>query len=238
MADFFKQKIRAIVPTVYFCLSYLLFKSCRIQRKGIPLEQYLLENQPVIFSFWHYSLLFIFYNIRSLKSGVMAVTSAMVSSSEDGDYIARLVEKHGFRAIRGSANRHGVKALKKMLTHMRDGDNCALVADGSQGPVFKVQAGVILLASKTGRPILPVVSAASRYINIKSWDRTVVPMPFSQIVMYYGEPFYVPAKLRSDGLEEYRLRLEVQLNDLYLKAWNEFGKECHFDNTEVKEKSV
>jgi len=102
-----------------------------------------------------------------------------------------------------------------------------LVADGSQGPSRKVQSGSILLAAKTGAAIVPVGWAASRYKTFRSWDRTALPMPFAKVVEYYGRPISVPAGLKSDELEKYRLQLQESLDDLYEKSWAEFGRKGH-----------
>jgi hypothetical protein len=101
------------------------------------------------------------------------------------------------------------------------------VADGSQGPPKIVQAGSILLAARTGAPIIPMVFAASRYYTINSWDRTIIPKPFSRIDFYYGKPLFVTANLRPEDLESYRLQLEERLNELYKKAWTRYGKIVH-----------
>ena len=119
--------------------------------------------------------------------------TAMVSASRDGEYLARLAEKFGFATVRGSKNNKSVEGLKAMLRAVRKGSNAAIVADGSQGPPKIVQAGSILLAARTGVPIIPMVYAASSYFTINSWDRTIIPKPFSRIDFYYGEPLFVPA---------------------------------------------
>ncbi len=118
----------------------------------------------------------------------------MVSASRDGEYLARLAEQFGFETVRGSRNKKGVQGLKAMLRAVQNGNSAAIVADGSQGPPKIVQAGAILLAARTGAPIIPMIFAASRYFTINSWDRTIIPKPFSRIDFYYGEPLFVTGK--------------------------------------------
>ncbi len=175
----------------------------------------------IVASFWHYSIIFIFYFVRKYSA------TAMVSSSRDGEYIARLAGELGFNTVRGSKNHKGVEALKGMLRAVRAGDNGAIVADGSQGPARKAQAGALLVAAKTGKPIVPMVWAASSYFTIKSWDKTAIPKPFSRIDLYFGEPMYLPRKVSADELEQYRHLLEKNLNELYSKAWSLYGKTSH-----------
>jgi hypothetical protein len=151
----------------------------------------------------------------------------MVSASKDGEYIAQLARRLGHVPVRGSSNRGGVKALREMIDLLQKGRNSAIVADGSQGPARRLQAGCILMASKSGKPIFPMAWAADRAIVFKSWDRTVVPLPFATIVLHQGEPFYVPPSLSSAQVEAYRLELEQCLNCLYDKAWQEVGRPAH-----------
>jgi hypothetical protein len=72
-----------------------------------------------------------------------------------------------------------------------------------------------------------MVCAASRYFAVKSWDKTIIPKPFSRIDFYYGEPLFVPQKVKPEELEDYRLHLEQRLNELYKKAWGRYGKISH-----------
>jgi lysophospholipid acyltransferase (LPLAT)-like uncharacterized protein len=203
-------------------LMRLWFYSCRVtihnQEHCFHAEE---KDKTGIATFWHYSIIYVLYHMRKYSG------TAMVSASRDGEYIARLAEKFGFDTVRGSRNNKGVEGLKAMLRAIRNGSNGAIVADGSQGPPRIVQAGAILLASRTGAPIIPMVCAASRYFTINSWDRTIIPKPFSSIDYYYGEPLFVPAKLKPEELEGYRLRLEERLNKIYGRAWQKYGKAAH-----------
>ena len=211
-----------VVPVTLALLMRLWFATCRVRVHN--LDNFLdpkKTGKPVIASFWHYSIIYFFYFVRGNR------VTAMVSASRDGEYIARLARQFGYTAARGSRNNKGVEGLKVLFRAIRSGDNCALVADGSQGPPRVAQPGAILLASRSGAPILPMVWSAERYFTIRSWDRTVIPKPFSRIDYFYGEPLFVPADLKSDGIEEYRLLLEQRLNALYAEAWGQYSKDEH-----------
>ncbi len=211
-----------IVPPMIAWLMRLWFSSCRVtlhnQENCFKAEE---KEKNGIASFWHYSIIYTLYHMRKYSA------TAMVSASRDGEYLARLAEKFGFETVRGSRNNKGVEGLKAMLRAVRNGNSAAIVADGSQGPPRIVQPGAILLASRTGVPIIPMIWAASKYFTINSWDRTIIPKPFSRIDFYYGEPLLVPAKLNSEQLEQYRLLLEERLNKLYGKAWGRYKKIVH-----------
>jgi lysophospholipid acyltransferase (LPLAT)-like uncharacterized protein len=213
------------VRLVPFLLAWLLrgwFATCRATEHGRAHRAAAVDSEKgVIAIFWHYSLVYLFYHQKDDSA------AALVSASEDGDYIASLAHHLNFTTIRGSRNRGGMKALKQMMNCLRRGENLAIVADGSQGPPLIVQSGSVLLASKTGSPILPMTWSASRYMTFNSWDRTAVPKPFSTIDVFYGEPLFVPPGLDSDGIEEYRLKLEEEMVRLYRKAWSHQNRDKH-----------
>lgn len=211
-----------VIPFLVYLILRCWFATCRVKIHGEEnLEKVLKMGKPGIASFWHYSLGYVFYNLRKQQATVM------VSASKDGEYIARLAGYFGFQTVRGSKNKRGLLALKEMMKKIKNGSNAGIVADGSQGPPLKLQAGTILLASKCGAPIVPVVWSANRYFAFGSWDRLSLPKPFAEINYYYGEPFMVPERLSQEGIEEYRLQLEAEMNSLYKKAWAVYGKEEH-----------
>lgn len=211
-----------VVPFVFVWLTRIWFATCRIRTHGQEYrDQVNAQGGPVVASFWHYTIFFIFYYMRK-ESGV-----AMVSASKDGEYISRVANKFGFETVRGSRKKGGMQAIKGLIRNMREGRNAAIVADGSQGPARVVQAGSIVLASRTGTPVLPMLWSCSRYKRFGSWDGTVLPYPFSRIDFFYGEPLEIPPKIKAEEVEKYRLILEKRLNDLYVKAWKQQGRTEH-----------
>lgn len=213
----------ALAPLIYKIISRVLFPSCRIEVRGREkIAEFGRTGQPFIAAFWHYG----FFYITALDCTLP--WAGMVSASEDGEYVARILKSLGFETVRGSKNRRGIAALKGLIALVRDqGKNVAIVADGSQGPPLVAQAGAVLLASKTGAPIVPCGWAADRYITFNSWDRTVLPKPFARVLVRMGEPLFVPPDLKSAGIEEYRLRFEKELKANYDEVWGHFGIKEH-----------
>jgi lysophospholipid acyltransferase (LPLAT)-like uncharacterized protein len=221
-SGFVNSLLLRVVPKLLSWIMRLWFGTCRVTvHNGGIMSSINRGETNIVASFWHYSIIYIFYFVRNYSA------TAMVSSSRDGEYIARLAGELGFNTVRGSKNNKGVEALKGMLRAVRAGDNGAIVADGSQGPARKAQAGALLVAAKTGKPVVPMVWAASSYFTIKSWDKTTIPKPFSRIDLYFGESMYLPRKVNADELEQYRGLLEKNLNELYSKAWSLYGKTSH-----------
>jgi len=205
-----------------YVLVRVWFATCRVKVRGDDsFREYAQTGKGMIGAFWHYSILFLFYHFRTFRA------AAMVSASKDGEYIARLLLLMGSLPVRGSSHRGGVKALKEMIERLRQGHNGAIVADGSQGPARQAQAGCILMASKSGLPIFPVVWAARRVLTFNSWDRTAMPLPFTTIVVQHGEPLWVDPGIGVEQVEALRLELEQRLNRLYRAAWHEVGREAH-----------
>jgi len=221
-----KRLAWAVVPFAFRLAALIVFATCRVEERGrerfAALER--AEERPFVMAFWHYSLFGIVYFFRALGPR----TVAMVSSSEDAEFVSRLLQGYGTVTVRGSRNRRGVAALKEMIAVMRGGRRVgAIVADGSQGPPLVAQPGAVLLASRAGAPVLPVVWAAERYWAFNSWDRTVLPKPFSKVVIRYGEPLRVPEGVRAGDLEMHRRTLDDRLIAEYRRAWEEVGRGRH-----------
>ena len=218
---------KSTIRTVPFMLAVLMrgwFKTCRITEHGLENREKALDSKSVVAVFWHYSLVYVFYHLRRERAAVL------VSASEDGEYIARLAHCLSFETVRGSRNRRGLLALKELQRYLEDGYHIGMVGDGSQGPELVAQAGSIALASRTGASVLPMAWSASRSFSFRSWDRTCVPMPFSRIDYFYGDPIDVPAGLDRDGIETYRLEVDRELNRLYRMAWKHYHREKHYDD--------
>lgn len=213
----------AVVPPLYVGLSRLLFATCRLTVRDAHFLAEALAQGPVIVPFWHYSIFYMLHHLRQYP-GV-----ALVSASRDGEFIARIAQRLDFATVRGSSHRQGVGALKGLLRSMREGRNVGLVADGSQGPARRAQAGAVFLASKTGAPVVPMVWAADRCKIFRSWDRTVLPLPFCRIIMRCGRPMHVPKNLNAEEIEQYRLLLEEKMNEMYEQVWQECGRSRHDD---------
>jgi hypothetical protein len=221
---FVNRLLLAVVPWLYAGLSWVLFASCRVRVHGDEnLKKCEAHGMPFVAVFWHYSVFPVIELIRGRGRG----WAAMVSASEDGEFVARILARQGVASVRGSRNRGGLAALKGLIGLMRQGYNAAIVADGSQGPPRIMQAGAILLASKSAAPILPVVVAADRYWVFRSWDRTLLPKPFARLELWYGEPLTVQEKAGAEEIERCRLEMEQRLNGLYAQAWGGLGKNAH-----------
>jgi lysophospholipid acyltransferase (LPLAT)-like uncharacterized protein len=146
------------------------------------------KGVPFIYTLWHGRMVLCI--LAHLHEGIVT----MASRSKDGEIIARWLLRNGYIPTRGSTGKGGRAALDEMADHLRSGRRAALTIDGPKGPPRVAQPGILRLARETGAWILPFTGSASRPAFLKSWDRYLVPKPFSRCIVGYGEPFPVTAE--------------------------------------------
>ena len=148
--------------------------------------------------------------------------SILVSPHRDGQVVGEALQRFGFHTIPGSTYRKGFSGFKQMIKAHQNGSDIGIAPDGPRGPRQKVQLGVIELAKRAGSPIVPVSFGASKGIFFKTWDRFLLPYPFSKGVFIWGEPVYVNPQGNREHLEERRVLLEKRLNELTDQADHHF----------------
>jgi lysophospholipid acyltransferase (LPLAT)-like uncharacterized protein len=168
-------------------------------------------RQPIM-AFWHGRILPSTYFFR--WRGIVVITS----ENFDGEWIAGIIERFGYGTARGSSSRGAVKALVQLKRDMAAGKPAAFTLDGPRGPAKIAQRGAIWLAKATGNPIVPFHIEASRHWTLRSWDRTQIPKPFSEVAIAIGEPIEVPPDTDEAGLERARAALEARLTSLEARA--------------------
>ena len=201
------------------------FSLAQCTRKGTEhFEPFRRRGEPVIFVFWHGQLLPLVHYHRN--EGIVV----LVSDHADGEYITRVILRHGFGAARGSSTRGGVKGLKGILRAIRDGKDLAFTPDGPRGPRHVFKWGALTAAQLSGAPVIPVSVGSERAWYLNSWDRFMIPKPLSPVQIRYGAPRWVPreaseAEVRSIalGLEEELKRFTLELNP----AEAQIRKELH-----------
>jgi lysophospholipid acyltransferase (LPLAT)-like uncharacterized protein len=117
---------------------------------------------------------------------------ALVSASQDGDILGGLLERFGYRLVRGSSRRGGAKAVREMLGVLGDGAVVIITPDGPRGPRHAMNPGITWLARASGFPIVPIGFACARAWHAPSWDRFTLPLPWTRVVMVYDRPVEVP----------------------------------------------
>ena len=143
---------------------------------------------------------------------------ALISLSRDGELQNEIFKRFGFHTIRGSSGRGGVRGALQMARKVREGAVLAFTPDGPRGPTHKVQPGVLLMAEKSGAPIIPIATSVSRRWLLRSWDSYMLPKPFARAYFLVGEPIHVPPGLDEAGRERIAHEIEVAMNRLEREA--------------------
>ncbi len=144
--------------------------------------------RPAVFAFWHRCILPATYTFRDY--GVRVMTSR----SFDGECIARVIERFGFRAVRGSSSRGAVTALLGLRRELEAGMPVAFTVDGPRGPRYVAKPGPVALARATQTPLVAFYVAAEKSWVLNSWDEFVIPKPFSRVLIRMGRIISVPAE--------------------------------------------
>ncbi len=148
---------------------------------------------------------------------------ALISRSRDGEIQNRLFRWLGFRTVRGSTGRGGVRAAAECVTLLKKGETFVYTPDGPRGPSQKVQRGILWLAQKAGAAIFPAGASARPRKLLPTWDRYLLPLPFGKGIIVIGDPLFLPEGVEEQALEAWEKELEKRLNDLQRQAEREMG---------------
>jgi lysophospholipid acyltransferase (LPLAT)-like uncharacterized protein len=198
-----------IADLVFYLLINLIGLTARFEVVGWENHEQVEKNGGLpIYVFWHDRIFLTTYWWRKRRIVVMT------SRSFDGEYIARFIQRFGYGAVRGSSTRGGVGAVVEMARLMRAGCTTAFTIDGPKGPRYIAKMGAVLLAKKSGQPILPVTMALKRYWTTPSWDFFQIPKPFTRARVYVASPIYVPPDADEKTLAAKRDELQKVLDHL------------------------
>ena len=165
-----------------------------------------------IAALWHNRLLLISFVLK--KFFPERPGAGLISASRDGDLIADATKRFGFDVVRGSSSRTGAAALLELSNVLSSGRDVLITPDGPRGPAYQLGPGIIFLAQKTGAPVVPVNMEYSSCWRVKSWDRFIIPKPFSKVRVIIGQPQQVRSTSTSEEFEQERVRLENAMMSL------------------------
>lgn len=164
------------------------------------------KAESYIGSLWHNRLLLIAYVLQ--RFAPHRPGAGLISASRDGDLIAPLVERFGFHVVRGSSSRMGASATLELAGVLEAGRDVLLTPDGPRGPVYELGPGIIFLAQKSGFPIQPINMEYSSCWRVTSWDRFILPRPFSKVRVIFGPLHRVQSTNTPEEFEVERQRLQ------------------------------
>ncbi|MEJ7618394.1 MAG: lysophospholipid acyltransferase family protein [Pyrinomonadaceae bacterium] len=206
----FKQRLLIrIADRVFHTIILLIGRTTRFEIEGWEnYEQVGRAGHVPIYTSWHNRVFLAAYFWRHRQMVVMT------SQSFDGEYLARFMQRFGYGVTRGSSTRGGVGALIEMVRLMRSGRPSGFAIDGPRGPRQVAKMGAVLLAKKTGHPVLPFSINSSKYFTAPSWDELQVPLPFARARVRIATPIYVPADADGETLEAKRAEVQRALDDI------------------------
>lgn len=215
-----RMLVYRIAVVVAWQLVRFFWATCRIHdRPGFERAQAAVrESKSLIPVYWHQHLLFGARALLDLRDDGLKV-GFLISASVDGTAPAMLVQRVGGHVIRGSSTHTGARALRDYYeTIIKQQVSPAITPDGPRGPVHEFKPGAVMLAQLTGKPILPISVAASRTWRFRTWDRFELPLPFSRVVIAYGEPVRMPRGLDADSLARMQAEMGRKLQELQVEA--------------------
>lgn len=186
--------IRLLGPTLRVSVSY---------EEG---AQKTLGERPLVASFWHSCMIPATYLFRNMGIRVMS------SYSYDGEYMGRIIRRFGFVAVKGSSSRNPVRALLGLRRALDEGWTVAFTLDGPRGPRHQVKPGPVGLGKSSGRALTTFHAAVEKAWVLNSWDRMMIPCPFSKVLVRVGRLIHVPADANEGALEGYTKELQATLD--------------------------
>ena len=208
------MKLSTAVSGWFIALAVIILRAtCRIRLHQDPRPDLRKNVQAYVYSVLHS------HQIAAVIDGERG-TGAMVSRSDDGELLVPCLWICGIVPIRGSNRRKsgdkgGLAAIESLIEHIAGGAPGYLAVDGPRGPRNRVHKGIAVLSQRTGAAVVNMVAVPShRWIFTHAWDRFQIPKPFATIHGYFGEPIF---PCEGEGVEQYRKRIEIALNDLERK---------------------
>ena len=200
-----------ILPFLGFIFIKLISLTYRVRILNQENENKILQRgeYPIYIS-WHQRL---FPGVTLLAS--RKPITIIVSQSRDGDLIAGILKLLGWHPVRGSSSKGGVKALREIKKLAKQGYSIGHIVDGPRGPSGVIKLGLLMIAKYSGMPILPVITSAQRKWVFNSWDRFMIPKPFSRILIKFDKEINIADDISKEKFEDTRLRLEERLEELY-----------------------
>jgi hypothetical protein len=192
---------------VFYWLIRFIGKTARWEIEGWEhWEAATKDGKIPIYTFWHDRVFLATYFWRRREIVVMT------SQSFDGEYIARFIQRFGYGAARGSSTRGGIGALVEMVRLMKAGKPAAFTIDGPKGPRYVAKPGAVLLAKKTGHPVLPFCVTPAKCWIINSWDKFQLPKPFTRVLVTIAPPIFVPPDADDEIVNARQTELQAALD--------------------------
>ncbi|MDH5762763.1 MAG: lysophospholipid acyltransferase family protein [Nitrospinota bacterium] len=199
-----------ILPPILWAVIHLWCKTIRVKILNPEMEKEIREKPGrAVYTFWHSRQFYIFYHFRGLHKYHM-----LVSPSKDGDILANVGKWFGYKVVRGSSFKRTLPGTRECIDLLNKDAKVVIIADGSRGPYHLAQQGSVQLARITGAPIYALTYDAHPKHEFSSWDRSILPLPFSKVTLNYAPPMTVPPDADKETIRQKQDELTGLLNKI------------------------
>ncbi len=195
-------------PFIAFIYFFIRIYAMSFRLRVVNEEQWkkhLKNGKAVLLCVWHQQF---FSAIRHFKTYAHLNPGLMISQSRDGELIAGVANRTGWHTARGSSSKGGKEAMEEMIDHLKYYRFGAHILDGPRGPIGRVKAGIIKMAKESNAVIVPFYTYADKAWFFNSWDRFMLPKPFSNVTLMFDEPIFFDPPQTPERFESQRLYLE------------------------------
>jgi lysophospholipid acyltransferase (LPLAT)-like uncharacterized protein len=214
MSQVADRAFEAIVPRVGYAYIRLLRLTMRVEYRN---REVLDRAGQYILIFWHSRFVMMPYCYPGDRMVVLN------SQHRDSRMLVKILERFGIEGVWGSSTSGGARGLRELLRRVKQGYDVGITPDGPRGPRRRLKSGVVATARLSGLPIIPVTFSARPAKRLRSWDRTLLPLPFARGLFVYGEPVTIPRDADETASEQARSALEREMDRLTDLADGEVG---------------
>ncbi len=209
-----------LIPACHILIRfYLSLLKIKVIGETEALRQFVHHGRVVV-ALWHQRLLPALAYAAKFRNMKLMV---MISRSRDGELIARIAERLGLVPVRGSSSTGGRQAFMAIVQGLKENPAVVHIVDGPRGPKAVIKPGLVRIAQWSEAVILPIIVSADRAWVLRSWDRFLVPKPFSKVTIRWGKPFLVSRDMDQTRVELLRKGIEDAMNEAHAKADLESG---------------
>ncbi len=199
-----------ILPPILWCIIHLWCKTLRIKNLNPEMDREIKEKPGgAIYTFWHSHLFYLFYHYRFLNK-----FSLLISPCHDVELLATLVKVYGYPVVLASSFKNTIPGTRELAHLLKKDAKVVISTDGSRGPRHLAQAGPVQLARMTGVPVYTLSYDAHPKYELNSWDRFILPLPFSKVTLNFGAPITVAPKADKDLIRQKQEELTDTLNQI------------------------
>ena len=202
--------LNSILPPILWAVIHLWGMTLRKKILNPEIERDIREKPgKAVYTFWHSHQFYLFYHFRGLHRYHL-----LISPSKDGDLLANVGKWFGYNVVRGSSFKRTLPGTRECVELLNNDAKIVIIADGSRGPYHKAQAGSLQLSRITGAPLYPMTYDARPKYECSSWDRFILPFPFSKVTLNFGAPIVVPPDADKEAIRQKQDELTVLLDKI------------------------